>query len=145
MDKRKGLLFGKALAFLLPALIVGVGLAGASQQCFPEITCRMTEPPLVQTIAAGQTIVANACGSVKPITAAGAVSTSTVNTFDFPNGDNKGCIMAVCNVGANTITLDANANFLTVGGADVVLTANDCVMVGQRGAVWTQLAPLSAN
>lgn len=62
-----------------------------------------------QTIAATNTIAANACGSVKSITSAGAVTTSTTDTFTAPSADattgNQGCIMTVVNVGANNITL----------------------------------------
>jgi hypothetical protein len=47
--------------------------------------------------------------------------------------------MNVCNVGANTITLSRNALFKAVGGVDLPLPADSCVMVGSDGAVWRQL------
>lgn len=109
-----------------------------------------TVPPAAQTIASGNTITSNGCGGMKLITAAGAVTTSTTNTFTAPatgKGANEGCIMHVCNVGAQNITLDNNANFKSAGGSDVVVTADDCVMVGSTGAsgVWYQLTALEAN
>jgi hypothetical protein len=77
--------------------------------------------PAAQTIAAGNTIADDACGSLKLITSAGAVTTGTTNTFTAPAAGNKGCIMHVCNTGANNITLDNNANFKSSGGGRVAL------------------------
>lgn len=107
----------------------------------------MVTPPSSQTIAAGNTIAADGCGTLKRVTSAGAVSTDTTNTFTAPAAGNNGCIMHVCNTGANNITLDNNANFKSAGGADVVMTADDCVTVGSTGAsgVWYQLTALEAN
>ncbi len=54
--------------------------------------------------------------------------------------------MVVCNTSANAITLDANANFKTAGGANVVLTdADDCVLVGSDGTAWRQFAAVVAG
>ena len=114
-----------------------------SQKCFPEITCRVTEPPKVEVIASGGTITVNACGSVKPVSAAGAVTTDTTNTFENPGKGNAGCIMAVCNVGSQTITLDDNALF--DAGGNVSLTANSCIMVGSTGSVWYRLSGVVNN
>jgi len=107
----------------------------------------VVNPPAAQTIAAGNTVLDDSCGTLKLITAAGAVTTDTTNTFTAPAAGNEGCIMHVCNVGSQNITLDNNANFKSAGGADVVLTADDCVTVGSTGAsgVWYQLTPLQAN
>ena len=103
--------------------------------------------PTTQTIAAGNTVAADACGSLKLITATGAVTTDTTNTFTAPAAANKGCLMHVCNTGANNITLDTNANFKSAGAADVVMTQDDCVTVGSTGGsgVWYQLTALVAN
>lgn len=99
--------------------------------------------PATETVAAGATITANACGAVKAVTAAGAVATSTTDTFTAPAPSNAGCLMGVCNVGAtNTITLKRSARFLTAGGVDLALAANTCVMVGSEGAAWRQLAAI---
>lgn len=103
--------------------------------------------PTAQTIAAGNTVAGNACGGIKRITSAGAVSTDTTNTFTAPAAGNANCLMAVCNVGANNITLDANVNFKSNAGVDVLLTADDCVQVGSTGAsgAWYQISPVSVN
>ena len=100
-----------------------------------------------QTISAGTTITANdACtNTIKQITSAGAVTTSTANTFTAPSAGNAGCVMRVVNVGANNITLDNNANFKSAGGADVVMTPDDVVTVFSTGSVWYQATPLEAN
>lgn len=98
-----------------------------------------------QTVAAGETVSADACGAIKRITSAGAVTTSTTDTFAQFITSGASCIMHVCNVGSNNITLDDNARF--IAGGDVVLTANDCVQVGAAGPAgpWYQLSALEAN
>lgn len=103
--------------------------------------------PTAQTIAAGNTVAADACGSIKIISSAGAVTTDTTNTFTAPAASNKGCLMHVCNGGANNITLDNNANFKSPAGADVVMTPDDCIVVGSTGAsgVWYAMTALVAN
>jgi hypothetical protein len=102
--------------------------------------------PTGQTIAAGNTVTADGCGGVKRVSSAGAVTTDTTNTFTAPAAANAGCVMRVCNTAANAITLDANANFKTSGGVDVVLTdADDCVPVGSDGVVWRQMGAVMSN
>lgn len=134
------------LAFLR-ALILALVPVMAGAQCFPEASCRVTEPPLAQTIVAGDIVSSrDACGTLKRITSAGAVTTSTTNTFTAgPQLVYAGCWMMVKNVGAANITLDANANFVSAGGADVVMTPNDMVIVVYDGLVWTQVTALLAN
>ncbi len=104
-------------------------------------------PPSAQTIAATNTITADACGGVKQITAAGAVTTNTTNTFTAPATANAGCCMDVINVGANAITLDNNANFVSAGAADVVLGAGDTVRVCSTGdsGKWYQIGATGDN
>lgn len=105
-----------------------------------------TMMPATQTIAAGGTVAADACGGYKRISSAGAVATSTTNTFTAPDSTQVGaCSMTVCNVGANNITLDNNVNFKSIAGADIVLTADDCTMVVSDGTVWRSTGPLVAN
>ncbi len=100
-------------------------------------------PTATQTIAAGNTITVNSCGTVKMITAAGAVTTDTTNTFTATTSSNNGCMMWVCNVGVtNTITLDHNAAFFSLSGADVPLLANSCIAVVNDGTVWRQMTPV---
>jgi len=101
-------------------------------------------PTPSQPVNSGTTITADACGGVKQLTSTGAVTTNTTNTFDAPAVFNNGCAMRVCNVGANAITLDANNNFLTSDGNDVVLaaltaSAVSCVTVVQSGTKWYQV------
>lgn len=104
-----------------------------------------------QVIAATNTIAADACGGIKRISSATAVTTNTTNTFTAPAAANTGCIMQVCNVNAaDAITLDDNALFNASGVAgatpgDTVLGALDCCSVGSTGAVWNQLGPCSQN
>lgn len=114
-------------------------LAGASTRTQDNNGFRHT-PPVTQTIGAGGIVAADACGAVKNITAAGAVSTDATNAFTAPAAANTSCTMLVCNVGAtNTITLKRSANVLLVGGADVALLGNSCLMVNSNGVVWRQL------
>lgn len=128
------------------AALVGVLLAtGAWAQCVKNPSCTLASPPATQTIDAGGTIAADACGTVKRISSAGSVTTSTANTFSAPSGGGDGCWMAVCNVGSNNIVLDNNANFKSAAGGDVTLTADDCVSVVQAGNVWYQVSALLAN
>jgi hypothetical protein len=102
--------------------------------------------PATETIVATATITANACGTIKRITAAGAVTTNTTNTITAPSSANAGCRMVINNVGANTITLDKNANILLVGGADVALLANSSITVYSDGSIWRQItAQLTAT
>jgi len=101
--------------------------------------------PAAETIAAGGTITANACGTIKQITAGGAVTTSTTNTFTAPASGNSGCVMYVCNVGSNAITLDNNANFKSAAAGNVAVGADDCLTVGSVGSVWYQLTTLLDN
>lgn len=96
-------------------------------------------PPASQTITAGATITADACGTFKDISSAGAVTTDTTNTFTAPSADLSGCCMNVVNTGSNNITLDNNALFYSVGAADVVLGLADSAIVCTNGTVWAQM------
>ncbi|MDI6774020.1 MAG: hypothetical protein QME60_01295 [Verrucomicrobiota bacterium] len=99
-----------------------------------------------QTIAAGATITADACGGIKTINAGGNVTTDTTNTFTAPAAANRGCCMDVTNIDTvDTITLDTNANFNTAAGADVALTPCDVVRVCSDGTDWYQVAAAVAN
>jgi hypothetical protein len=102
-------------------------------------------PPTAETVTSGSTITADACGGLKRVTAAGAVTTNTTDTFTAPGAANTGCLMFVCNTGSNNITLDNNAHFKSIGGADVVLTADDCTTVVSDGTVWRSMTGLVAN
>ncbi|MFA5898041.1 MAG: hypothetical protein WC829_02890 [Hyphomicrobium sp.] len=102
-------------------------------------------PPSAQTIAAGNTVTADACGTMKQITAGGAVTTDTTNTFSAPAATNAGCCMDVVNVGAQNITLDNNALFFSPAAGDVVMTANDSIRVCSNGTAWYAVTALVAN
>ncbi len=102
-------------------------------------------PPAAETIAAAATITADACGTVKKITASGAVTTNTTNTFTSPTSSYDGCCMDVLNAGANNITLDANAKFKTAGAADQILGQYDMTRVCSDGTNWYQAHAISAN
>ena len=93
-----------------------------------------------ETITAGATITANACGGIKRVTAAGAVTTNTGGTFTAPSVRNAGCMMTVYNSGGFDITLDANSAFDTLSNADVVLASGCSVEVFSTGASgkWVQ-------
>jgi hypothetical protein len=101
--------------------------------------------PAVQTIATGDTVQADACGGLKRVTSAGAVTSSLVSTFTAPGTSNIGCRMNICNMGTNNITLDNNAQFKSIGGADIVLTPDDCTAVESDGIVWRSIGSLVAN
>lgn len=102
--------------------------------------------PTTQVIAATNTIAADACGGLKRISSASAVTTNTTNTFTAPAAGNKGCVMFLYNVNASdAITLDNNALFESTDGADVVLDAKGRIAVVSDGAVWVQVAPLEDN
>lgn len=102
------------------------------------------QAPATQTIAATETVAADACGTIKKITADSAITTSTTDTFTAPADANDSCCMDVINVGAtNNITLDANANFNAA--ADVVLTPCDVIRVCSDGIDWYPIDALVAN
>jgi len=119
---------------------IGIGITAPSGML-------VVNPPAAQTIAETNTITDDACGTAKLITAAGAVTTSTSATFTAPAAGNEGCCMDVINVGAQNITLDQNADFLSAGGADVVLGANDTARVCSTGASghWYQIGDTGNN
>lgn len=103
----------------------------------------VVNPPAAETITAGATITVDACGTIKQITSSGAVTTGTTNTFTAPAAGNTGCRMGLCNVGSNNITLDSNANFVTIAGVDVVMKPNDCAIVSSNGTAWYQETSVS--
>jgi hypothetical protein len=123
-----GLLTGKA----------GITSTGTITGNFEEVAVA------TQTIAEAGTVAADQCGGVKRISSDGVVTSSTTTTFASPTSSNQ-CRQSTCNVGAQNITLDYNAGFLSFGAADVLLTPNDCVDVAFDGVVWRQIAPVSVN
>ena len=103
-------------------------------------------PPASAAVAGGGTITADACGTIKQITSTGNVTTNTTNTFTVPTASYAGCCMIVINVDtADTITLDANTLFKTIGGANQALGPSDAVEVCSNGTNWYQIGAVSAN
>lgn len=103
-------------------------------------------PPASAAVAGGGTITADACGTIKQITSTGNVTTNTTNTFTAPTASYAGCCMIVINVDtADTITLDANTLFKTIGGANQALGPSDAVEVCSNGTAWYQIGAVSAN
>ncbi len=117
---------------------VGIGNAAPASRF-------VVSPPATETIAAAAVITADACGTIKRIDGA-TVTTDTTNTFTTPTASHAGCCMDVINVdAADTITLDANANFKTAGGANQALGPFDTIRVCSDGSVWYQMGAVSVN
>ena len=93
--------------------------------------------PTAETITAGATITANACGSIKRVTSASNVTTNTTNTFTASTA--AGCCMDVINTGSNTVTLDANAKFKTSADIDQPLGPSGTTRVCSDGTNWYQI------
>lgn len=100
-----------------------------------------------QVIASGGIITADACGGLKRVSAAGAVSTDATNAITTPATSNYGCHLDVCNVGANTITVKHSTNTKTSTGADLALAANGCVSFVSTGSAgfWLQTSAMVTN
>lgn len=131
--------------YLSAAGVVGVSVNGVATQSL-SANGTLGPVPATQVIAAGNTITADACGGVKRISSAGAVATSTTNTFTAPAAANAGCVLNVCNVNAaDAITLDDNANFSASAGADISLAGDECVQVGSDGVIWRTLSVKAVN
>ena len=95
--------------------------------------------PAVQTMAAGDGINADACGGVKQIASASAITSSTTFPFPLPATTNAGCDMSVVNVGASSITIKAAAlEFFPLNAADVVLGSSSTLTVISNGSFWYQ-------
>lgn len=92
-----------------------------------------------QTIAAGNTITADSCGGTKRISSGGSVTTDTTNSFTFLTLETQ-CQMSVCNVGANTITIDRNARTFLAAAGDLALAANSCASFVFDGGIWRQVS-----
>ncbi len=103
-------------------------------------------PPASAVVSDAGTITADACGTIKQITSVGNVTTNTTDTFTSSTASYAGCCMDVINVDtADTITLDANAKFKTIGGTDQALGPDDTVRVCSNGTNWYQVGAVSGN
>lgn len=113
---------------------------------FAPIAKFIVTPPTSQTIAAGNTVTADSCGTVKRINAASSVTTSTTDTFTTATTQYDGCCMDVVNEDdTDAITLDFNANTVTNGGADVVLGPGDTARFCSNGVLWRQIGATGNN
>lgn len=89
-----------------------------------------------ETIAAGGTITANACGGLKRINAASDVTTDTTNTLTAPSTAGR-CRMLIVNVSATqTIYLDSNSLFGVTSAASLPIGPKGSVLVWSDGTVW---------
>ena len=104
-------------------------------------------PPATQVVAAGNAITADACGTVKNISSATAVTTGTVNSFTDPTTNVfVGCCMTVHNVNASdSITIDSNAKTILNGGTDLVLGAQDTMQICGDSTYWYQVGTKGDN
>ena len=88
--------------------------------------------PSAETIAAGATITADACGGIKLVNAAaGGVTTDTTNTFTAPAAANDGCWFDMYNQGPGNITLDENDNFRSKMTGNIVLASSETVRISR--------------
>lgn len=120
-------------------VLAAIAMAAVAQAGGPDAAFPFQHPsllPAIQTIGAGGTVAADACGGLKRISATAARTTDTTNTFSAPSARNLGCRMVVFNAGTFVITLDANANFATPASANVVLGTKDAVTVLSLGSYW---------
>lgn len=95
--------------------------------------------PATQTIASGGVIAVDACGGIKRITAASAVTTDLTDSIGTPSSLNQGCVMDIVNVGTMVITIDANADFFAAaanGATDVILGTKHSARVASMGTYW---------
>jgi hypothetical protein len=104
-------------------------------------------PVATQVIGAGGTIAADSCGGLKLISAAGAVTTDTTNSFTAPSAALAGCCMTVFNAGdTNSVTIDGNTLTVVVGSAaNLAVTAYDAVNFCCDGTTWRQTTALLSN
>jgi hypothetical protein len=123
--------------------------SGATKSTFTATGMLVVNPPALQTIAAGNTIAADACGSIKFITAGGAVTTDTTNTFGAGSAALNGCCMdvVVATSAGGTITVDSNSSTILNGGTDVVLGAGDSMRVCyvNSSSRWFQIGATGNN
>ncbi len=98
--------------------------------------------PAVEALVAGSTITANACWSLKRISALSTVTLST-GVFTSTATAPAGCSMDIVNIGSSTITLPFTQYFHST--ANIVLAASGTVRaVAVPGKGWFEMAT-SAN
>ncbi len=117
---------------------VGIGMTAPASRF-------VVASPTAEVIGAAATITANSCGTVKQVSATANRTTNTTDTFTTPTASYNGCCMDVVNIDTvDTITLDANARFLTGPGTDLNLGPNQAVRVCSDGTSWYQAASITS-
>ena len=104
-----------------------------------EVGTKLLAPiPATQTVAAGFTVTADACGGLKRITSASDVTSDTTDTFTAPAAANTGCRMLIKNVGVHQTLLDFNTKFPVGAGAaaSLLLDKGGAVSVVSDGTSW---------
>lgn len=102
-------------------------------------------PPAVQTVAAGFTITADACGTIKQIqSGGGGVSSDTTNPIT--NSTAAGCCMDIINVGSATVSITTSgSNIHATNGTTLGLTQYDTVRMCSNGSAWYQIGSVATN
>ena len=126
-----------AASIALSIAFLGVAFAGGPKFLKGKWFSEPELFPATQTIGAGGTITANACGGIKRITAATDVTTDVTLTLTRPSSTNAGCSMLIVNVHAtSTIYLDSNALFGVTTAASLPIGPKGSVLVWSDGSVW---------
>lgn len=100
-------------------------------------TAQYTVVPATQTVTAGFTITADACGGIKRINGVGDLTSDTSNTITAPSSSNAGCRMLIVNVDTvDTFYLDSNALFGVTSAASLPIGPKGSVSVWSDGSVW---------
>lgn len=93
--------------------------------------------PAAQTLTAGFTIAADACGGLKRINGVGDLTSDTSNTIAAPSASNAGCRMLIVNVDStDTFYLDSNALFGVTAAASIPIGPKGSISVWSDGSVW---------
>lgn len=100
-------------------------------------TAQYTVVPATQTLTAGFTITADACGGLKRINGVGDLTSDTSNTLTAPSSSNAGCRMLIVNVDSvDTFYLDSNSLFGVTSAASLPIGPKGSISVWSDGTVW---------
>lgn len=107
----------------------------------------MSIAPAAQTLTAGQQILSDGCLTVKRINAASAITVDATHPFmpvsiSTDGTANTGCLQAVVNNGAFSITIPNTADFFAYGAQSQVMQTGDGMWVASDGAEWVQIGPM---
>lgn len=125
----KGKLEVDGAAYFDGAVTLASGLTQSGQN--------YTIVPATQTLTAGFTIAADACGGLKRINGVGDLTSDTSNTIAAPSSSNAGCRMLIVNVDTvDTFYLDSNALFGVTSAASIPIGPKGSISVWSDGSVW---------